>query len=89
MLDQGLAGAGEPHSPGVSLHQRAPGLALQRRDLLRDGRLGVAQGLAGGGGGTMLRDLSEHAQTLHIEHKRTLSHPRQNVICSYLTRVAS
>ena len=41
------------------LHEGGPGLALQRRDLLRHRRLRVGQGLRGGREGTVLSHLPE------------------------------
>ena len=51
-----------------------PGLALERRDLLRDGRLGEGQCLGRGGERAAGRDLAEHAHAANVEHHLHLYH---------------
>jgi hypothetical protein len=89
VLHQGPARVGQAHAARVALHERRSGLALEGGDLLRHGGLGVAEGIPRGGEGALLRDLAQDPQALDIDHKRTLSHTRRNVVCSYLTVLAS
>jgi hypothetical protein len=69
-----VAGLRQPHPAGVALDERCPGLAFERRDLLRDRRLGDVQRLRGGGERTAGRDLAEDAETSDIEHRATTYH---------------
>ena len=69
VLDERAAGVGQADAARVALDEAGPGLALERGDLLGDGRLGVGEGVGGGGEGAALGDLSEHAHAADIEHK--------------------
>jgi hypothetical protein len=48
VLEQHAAGLGQPDAARGALEQLGAGLALERRDLPRDGGLGEAQRLGGG-----------------------------------------
>ena len=80
MLDQRAAGVGEPDAARAAVHERGPGLALERGDLLRDCGLRVRERLGGGGERTLFRDLLQHAQAANIKHKSSLSQTPSNVI---------
>ena len=71
--DQGLAGLGQADAAGVALDQPGPGLALQGGDLLGDGRLAVGERLGGGRERAPQRDLAEHSEAAHVQHKHHLS----------------
>ena len=43
VLDERLAGVGEPHAAAAAVDERGAGALLERRDLLGDGRLGVRE----------------------------------------------
>ena len=49
MADERAPGLGEPHAARVAVDEHRAGLALQRRDLLRDRRLRVGERLGRGG----------------------------------------
>ena len=60
VADERAAGIGEPDPAGRAVDERRARLALERGDLLGDGRLGVGEGIGGGGEGAALGDLPEH-----------------------------
>ena len=66
--DERAPGLGQPHAARVAVDEHGAGLALERRDLLRDSRLRVGQRLGRGGEGAAQRDLPEHPQSLDVEH---------------------
>ncbi len=68
VTDERGAGVGEPHAPRTAHDEQGPGLALQGRDLLRDRRLRVRQGLGRAGEGPLHRDLAQHPEALDVEH---------------------
>ena len=47
VLDQRATGVGKAHAARATLHEPGAGLALERRDVLADGRLGEAERLGG------------------------------------------
>ena len=75
-----LAGTGRTDAARPAVHKRGSGLALQGGDLLRDCRLGIREGLGGGGERPLFRDLLEHPQAANIKHKYSLSQLPENVI---------
>ena len=60
--------------------ERGAGLALERRDLLRDGRLREGQSLGGGGERAAHRDLAEDPHAADVEHEKNLYHPLRTFI---------
>ena len=68
MGDQGAPGVREGDAALAPLDQARAGLALQRRDLLRDGGLRVGERLGGGGEGALRCDLAQDAHTADVKH---------------------
>ena len=66
VLQQHLAGRREPHPSRQPLEQRDPGLGLQRRDLLRDGRLGVGESVGGRRERTAVGNLDQDAKSVDV-----------------------
>ncbi len=66
VFEQHLAGRREAHAAGQPLDQRDPRLGLERRDLLRDGRLRVGQRVGGRREGAAARDLDQDSQTVQL-----------------------
>ena len=67
--DQALTGAGQPDPPPVALEQRHARLALELRELLADRRGRHPQRLGGSGDRAARGYLSEHSESLNVEHK--------------------
>ena len=67
--DERLPGGGQRDAARMALEERDPGFALERRDLLRDGRLGVGQRLRGGRQRAAVRDLAKDLEATDIQHK--------------------
>jgi hypothetical protein len=63
---QAVALLGEPHAARQPIQQVHAGGLLQRRDLPRHCRLGVAEDLTGGGQGAAPRHLTEHLQPRQV-----------------------
>jgi hypothetical protein len=83
-----LAGRGEPHAAGEALHKLAPELALERPDLLRQGRLGDEQGLGRGGQRPALGDDHEVLELPKVQgHKYYLSQITRTGICAYAVQI--
>jgi hypothetical protein len=72
VLDDRPAGVGQPHTACAALDEPRPGLALERGDLLGDGRLRVGQRLGGGREGAAGRDLAQDPHAADIEHEAQL-----------------
>ena len=68
VIDERAPGVGQPHAAAAALDELRAGLALERRDLLGDGRLRVRQALGGGGERALRGDLAQDAHTADIEH---------------------
>ena len=75
-----LARLGEADAARVALHERAAGLALERRDLLADGGLGEAQRLGGGAERAAESDLPEDPHTANVKHQFLLYQALRKVI---------
>ena len=72
MADEHLGGAGQPHAAAVALDHRLPDLALERGELLRDGRRRQVQRVRRGGERALLGDLAQHAQAAGVDHAAEL-----------------
>ena len=72
MLHERLARLGQDHAARPSLEQARPGLALEDRDLLRDGRRRVGQDVGRAGERAAAGDLSQHTQAADVEHVRNV-----------------
>jgi hypothetical protein len=68
---------GEANAATGAVDEGGPGALLERRDLLRDRRLGVGQSLRGGREGALLRDRLQDSQLLDVEHNPSLSKPAE------------
>ena len=68
VLDEQLAGRGQPQAARPPLDQRRLGLGLQRRDLLGDGRLRVRQRLGGRRERPAVGDFPQDPEAIHVEH---------------------
>ena len=68
----GLAGVGEPHAARAALDEDGAGLALERGDLLRDGRLRERERFGGGGERALEGDLAQDAHAADVEHQCSL-----------------
>ena len=66
--DELLAGRREPAAAAVALEQLDAGLALECRELLGDGRSGVAERVGGGGDRPAGGELAQDAQAADVEH---------------------
>src|SRR5207245_9908248 len=73
-----LPRGGQAHAASVALEQLHARLRLQRRDLLRDGRLGVGQRLRGGGERAALGDLAQDPQAARAKHQYSLYQKSQS-----------
>ena len=67
-LGQQAAGVGEHRALGDAAHQHRADLGLERGDLARDRRLGVAERLGGRREGPVARHLAQHSQSSSVEH---------------------
>ena len=79
VADEHLRGAGEPHAAAVALHDRLADLALERRELLRDGRRREVERVGGRRDGAVLGDLAQDAQAAGIDHAADLTDRSRNV----------
>jgi hypothetical protein len=61
VIDQGAPGVREPDAAAAAVHERGAGALLQRRDLLRDGGLGVGERVSRGRERAVVRDGLEDA----------------------------
>ena len=68
VLDQQLAGRGQPDAARAALDQPGPGLGLERRDLARDGGLGERERVSGGRERAVGGDLAQDAQAADVKH---------------------
>jgi hypothetical protein len=68
-----LARLGHAQRARLAVDQARADLALEARDLLRDGRLGVGQRVRRGGEGAAQRHLSEDSEQPQILHNASLS----------------
>ena len=78
-LAEHLRGAGEPHAAAVALHDRLADLALERGELLRDGRRREVERVGGRRDGAVLGDLAQDAQAAGIDHAADLTDRSRNV----------
>ena len=65
--DERPAGIGQREPPSLALEQHHAGLALQRRELLGDGRRRERQRLGGRGDGAALGELAQDPEALDVE----------------------
>ena len=72
VLDERLARLGEHDAARPALEQPRAGLALERGDLLRDGRRRVGEDVGGAGERAAARDLAQHTQSADVEHERNV-----------------
>ena len=72
MLDERLARLGEHDAARPALEQARAGLALERGDLLRDGRGRVGEGVGGARQRAAARDLAQHTQSANVQHGRNV-----------------
>ena len=72
MADERVARVGQADAAHAALDERGAGLALERRDLLRDGGLRERQRLGGGRERAVLGDLAEDPHAADVEHQRSL-----------------
>ena len=79
MAHDGLAGLGQPHAARAALDQHRAGLALERRDLLRDRGLGEGERLGGGGERAPQGDFAQDPHAADVEHQCDLYQIRDNV----------
>jgi hypothetical protein len=93
--DEPPAGLGQPDAPAVAVEQRDAGLALERRELLRDRRGRERERPRGGGDRPALGDLAQHAHPAHVEgsgggrhRKRSLRQSVAIVTCACGPRLA-
>jgi hypothetical protein len=77
-----LARLGQPHAARAALHEHRAGLALERRDLLRDRRLRERERLGGGGERAAQRDLAEDSHTTDVKHQWDLYQIARTFICA-------
>ena len=70
VAEQDAARLGERHTARAALDEHDAGLTLERRDLLGDRRGRVGQRVGGGAQRPLARDLAQHAQPPHVEHRR-------------------
>ena len=68
VLDERAARLREAHAARAALDELRGGLALERGDLLGDGRLRVGQRVGGGGERSTGCNLAQHAHTADVEH---------------------
>ena len=73
VLDQHATGLGHAHAARAALHQLGARLALERRHVLRDGRLRKGQRLGRGREGSARADLAKDLHASHIKHQLSLS----------------
>jgi hypothetical protein len=77
--DERPARVGQRQPPAVALQQDDAGLALQRGQLLGDGRRGERQRLGGGGDGLALGELAQDAEAADVErHEAQLTDAARN-----------
>ncbi len=76
VLDQRAARLGQHDAAGAALEQHGAGFALQRGDLLRDGRRGVGEDVGGLGQRSAPGYLPQHAQTANVQHDPRLPPPQ-------------
>src|SRR5919108_90658 len=77
-----LAGLGQADAARAALDEHGAGLALERRDLLRDGGLGERERLGGGRERAAQGDLPEHSHAAYVEHQRVLYQIQRTFICA-------
>ena len=82
VADDGLARLRQPHPAGAALDEHRPGLALERGDLLGDGRLREGEGVGGGGERALEGDLAEDAHAANVEHQKSLYELQATFICT-------
>jgi hypothetical protein len=80
VADQRLTGVGEPDPARIALDEGGAGLALEGGDLLRDGRLRVAELRGRGRERALCGDLSEDLHPLDVEHKGSLSATQGTIV---------
>jgi hypothetical protein len=77
VVDQRPARVRQVDAAAGAVDERGAGAALERGDLLGDGRLRVGERLGRGGEGAVLRDRLEDLQLLDVEHNPSLSKPAE------------
>ena len=82
VADERATRVGEADAAHAALDERRAGLALERGDLLRDGRLGEGQRLRGGGERAALGDLAQDSHAANVEHQQSLYRSCQSFICT-------
>ena len=72
VLDQRLPGLGQDDAARAALEQARAGLALEHRDLLRDGGRRVGEDVGGTRQRAAARDLAQYTQSADVQHRRNV-----------------
>jgi hypothetical protein len=78
VLEQQRAGLRERQPARPAIQQPGAELALERRDLLRDGRLGQRERPGRARERPVARDLAERQHPARIQHRHSLCHARKD-----------